>query len=148
MKRILPSGQRKKTPTLHRQRTTVLTLLITFFAFSAFAQQITVTGKVTDAVGSGLPGVTIQVKGTFTGSTSDVNGNYRLVDVPSKGALVFSYVGLKAQEVAINGRTTINTTMLEDEASALEEVIVIGYGTVKKRDATGAVAAIGAKDFK
>lgn len=113
---------------------------------SVFAQDRTVTGKVTGTDGSGLPGVTIQVKGTATGSTSDVNGGFSLANVPSNGALVFSFVGMKTQEVAVDNRSTINVTMLED-VDLLEEVVVIGYGTVKKKDATGAVAAIGAKDF-
>jgi TonB-linked SusC/RagA family outer membrane protein len=113
---------------------------------SVFAQDRTVTGKVTGSDGSGLPGVTIQVKGTATGSTSDVNGSFSIANVPSNGTLVFSFVGMKAQEVAVDNRSTINVTMLED-VDLLEEVVVIGYGTVKKKDATGAVAAIGAKDF-
>lgn len=128
------------------RRKTSLMMFGLLLSMCVWAQEVTVSGKITDAAGSALPGVTIQVKGTTNGSNSDGSGNYRIAGVPSNGTLVFSFVGLKAQEVAVNGRNTINVTMLEDEA-ALEEVVVIGYGTVKKKDATGAVNAIGTKDF-
>ncbi|MCU0339696.1 MAG: TonB-dependent receptor [Spirosomaceae bacterium] len=123
-----------------------LLMLSVFLSVSVWAQEITVSGKVSDANGGALPGVTVQVKGTTNGTNSDGNGNYRVAGVPSNATLVFSFVGLKAQEVAVNGRSSINVSMQEDEA-ALEEVVVIGYGTVKKKDATGAVNAIGTKDF-
>ena len=146
MKKVLLSGWQKQRPDHFPQRAALLALLSFFFSYIAFAQDIAVSGKVTDAGGSGLPGVTIQVKGTTVGTTSDTNGGFSVANVPSNGTLVFSFVGMKAQEVEVNGRSSINVTMVED-ASALEEVVVIGYGTVKKKDATGAVAAIGAKDF-
>jgi TonB-dependent starch-binding outer membrane protein SusC len=140
------SDQIRKTLSLHRQKSFILSVLLTFLAFSAFAQERTVTGKVTDATGGSLPGVTVQVKGTTTGTNSNVNGIYSITNVPSNGTLVFSFVGLNAQEVAVEGRSTINVTLLES-AGALDEVIVIGYGSVRKKDATGAVVAIGSKDF-
>ncbi|WP_373511081.1 SusC/RagA family TonB-linked outer membrane protein, partial [Persicitalea sp.] len=146
MMKFLLSGRCMRTPGPNKQKASLLAFLFLFFTYSAFAQDIPVTGKVTAQDGSGLPGVTIQVKGTTIGSTSDVNGSYSIANVPSNGTLVFSFVGMKAQEVAVNNRTSISISMLED-AAALEEVVVIGYGTVKKKDATGAVAAIGAKDF-
>ncbi|GHB77367.1 SusC/RagA family TonB-linked outer membrane protein [Persicitalea jodogahamensis] len=123
-----------------------MAFLSIFFSYVSVAQNIAVSGKVTDTGGSGLPGVTIQVKGTTVGTTSDINGGFNVANVPSNGTLVFSFVGMKAQEVAVNGRTSISVSLQED-AAALEEVVVIGYGTVKKSDATGAVAAIAAKDF-
>lgn len=147
MLKFLLSRRRNWTTASHRQRASALLVLLTLATFSAFAQDISVVGKVTDAGGSPLPGVTIQAKGTNTGTTTDANGGYRLANVPANGTLIFSFVGLKAQEIDLRGRTTINTTLVEDEANALNEVIVIGYGTVKRKDATGAVAAIGSKDF-
>ena len=146
MMKFLLSGRRTKRPGPNQQKASLLAFLFLFFTYASFAQDMTVTGKVTDSGGGGLPGVTVQVKGTTVGTTSDVNGNYSVASVPSNGTLVFSYVGMKAQEVAVNGRSSVNVTLLED-AAALEEVVVIGYGTVKKKDATGAVSALDAKDF-
>lgn len=121
-------------------------LLTSLISFDLLAQGTTVSGKVTDTGGEELPGVTVQVKGTTKGTQTGIDGVYTLADVPANGTLVFSFVGMTAQEVSVNGRTAIDVT-LTDDAQALEEVVVVGYGTVKKKDATGAVAAIGAKDF-
>lgn len=118
-----------------------------FFSFSVLAQDITVSGKVSDKSGDGLPGVTVQLKGSSKGVATDMNGSYSIAGVPSNGTLSFTFVGMTSQEVAIGGRSTINVT-LADDAALLEEVVVVGYGTVKKKDATGAVNAIGTKDFQ
>jgi len=110
------------------------------------AQGIRVTGKVTDAAdGSALIGVTVQEKGTANGTISDVTGNYSLT-VASTATLIYSYVGYTPQEVPVNGRTVINIALAIGDLS-LQEVVVIGYGTVKKSDATGSVTAISSKDF-
>ena len=105
-------------------------------------QQTTISGKVTDPSGASLPGVTIVVKGTSNGIITDTDGNYRLLNVPDNAILVFSFVGMKTQEVAVEGKNTINVAM-EEESIGLEEVVAIGYGTVKKQDLTGAVASVG-----
>ena len=107
----------------------------------------TVRGKVTDAKGQPLPGVTIMVKGTTTGNVSDADGNYSLANVPADATLVFSFVGMKAQEVAMAGKTVINITM-EEETIGIDEVVAIGYGTVKKSDLTGSVASINSESLK
>jgi TonB-dependent starch-binding outer membrane protein SusC len=125
----------------------IFVLLAVFFSFSVLAQDLTVTGKVTDKAGDGLPGVTVQLKGSSKGAATDLDGKYTIAGVPSTGTLVFSFVGMTSQEVAIGGRSTVNVT-LSDDAALLEEVVVVGYGTVKKKDATGAVNAIGTKDFQ
>lgn len=110
------------------------------------AQGIRITGKVTDAAdGSPLIGVTIQEKGTTNGNITDANGNFNLT-VGRNAILVFSYVGYKAQEITLGDQTTINVAMTV-ESLALQEVVVIGYGTVKKSDATGSVVAVSSKDF-
>ncbi len=107
-----------------------------------FAQ--TVTGTVTGDDGP-LPGVTIIEKGTQNGASTDFDGNYS-IDVGADAVLVFSFIGFTSQEVAVNGQSTINVTLLVD-AQSLDEVVVIGYGTVRKKDATGSVETLKADDF-
>ena len=110
------------------------------------AQGIRVTGKVTDAAdGSALVGVTIQEKGTTNGALTDGSGNFSLTVSPT-ATLIVSYVGYTTQEIAVNNKTTINVALAVG-ALNLQEVVVIGYGTVKKADATGSIVAISSKDF-
>jgi TonB-dependent starch-binding outer membrane protein SusC len=123
----------------------VIMLFLTMSAQVAFAQDNSVTGKVTDGKGSGLPGVSIAVKGTTRGANSDAEGNFR-VQAPANAVLVFSYVGFEAQEITVGNRSTINVTLAEDSKS-LNEVVVVGYGTQQKRDITGSVSALKAADF-
>ncbi|MCL6217292.1 SusC/RagA family TonB-linked outer membrane protein [Zunongwangia pacifica] len=118
--------------------------LIAVLSFS-FAKAQTVSGTVTDG-SMPIPGVNILVKGTSNGTTTDFDGNFTLNDVASNATLVFSFVGFAQQEVKVNGRSTINVTMSED-AAALSEVVVIGYGSTTVKDATGAVATVSAEDF-
>ena len=107
-----------------------------------FAQNITVRGNVKDDAGLKVSGATIVVEGNATvGTTTDVDGNYVLNNVPSNGNLVFSYVGMKTQTVAVNGRSRIDVTMASD-TELLDEVVVVGYGTQKKVNLTGAVSAV------
>ncbi len=126
-----------------------ITLLRSLFMVGAFlcfglTQAQEVTGTVSDANGP-LPGASVVVKGTTTGTQTDFDGNFT-INAESDATLVFSYVGFKTQEIAVNGQSTINATMQED-AEALEEVVVIGYGTTTVKDATGSVTAVTAKDF-
>lgn len=125
---------------------TLLRSLLMFGTFLCFGltQAQEVTGTVSDANGP-LPGASVVVKGTTTGTQTDFDGNYT-IESESDATLVFSYVGFKTAEVAVNNQTSINVTLLED-AEALEEVIVIGYGTTTVKDATGSVVAVTAKDF-
>lgn len=109
-------------------------------AFPAFAQTITVKGTVVDKEGEPLIGASVVVRGETLGTATDIDGNYT-ISAPSDGTLVVSYVGYETQEIAINGRTEINVTMSENSVM-LGEVVAIGYGTVKKSDATGSVATI------
>ncbi len=104
-----------------------------------------VSGTVSDVNGP-LPGASVVLQGTTTGTQTDFDGNYTLSNVDPNGTLVFSYIGYSTQEVAINGQTTINVVLQED-AQALDEVVIIGYGTTTVEDATGAVAAVTAEDF-
>jgi TonB-linked SusC/RagA family outer membrane protein len=100
-----------------------------------------VSGKVTDGSGAPVPGTTVVVKGTTNGTISDTNGNYSLSDVPEKATLLFSFVGMKPQEVAVEGKSTINVTLTE-ETFGIEEVVAIGYGVQRKEAITGSVASV------
>ncbi|OFY00197.1 MAG: SusC/RagA family TonB-linked outer membrane protein [Bacteroidetes bacterium GWF2_42_66] len=104
-------------------------------------QSLTVKGKVTDSSGAPLPGVTVIVKGTTQGMITDTNGNYSLANVPIDATLVFSFVGMKSQEMPVAGKNNINITMAE-ETIGLDEVVAIGYGTMKKSDLTGSVSSV------
>lgn len=104
-------------------------------------QPIFIQGKITDSSGQILPGAAVVVKGTTMGGVTDFDGVYQLSNVPADATLVFSFVGMKTQEIAINGKSQIDVTMVED-AIGLEEVVAVGYGTMKKSDLTGAVASI------
>jgi TonB-linked SusC/RagA family outer membrane protein len=117
-----------------------LTMLCTSLTYSQ-----DVSGTVSDASGP-LPGASILVKGTTNGAQTDLDGNFTIKNVGSNAVLIFSYIGLKSQEVSVAGKSSVKVILKEDSAE-LKEVVVIGYGSVKKKDATGAVDQIGAKDF-
>ena len=113
----------------------------------ALLQQLTLTGVVTDANGDPLPGVTVAIKGTSQGTATDANGAFSL-QVPNENAvLVFSYIGFNTQEIPVGNRRTINVSLLESSRE-LEEVIVIGYGTVRKSDLAGSVSSVSNKQFR
>ena len=103
----------------------------------AYEFQSTVTGTVTDEDGIPLAGASIVVKGSQTGAVTDFDGNYS-IEVAADGILVFSYVGFKTTEIAVDGRSTVNASLPID-AGQLEEVVVVGYGTQKKKNLTGSV---------
>ncbi|MEI8048591.1 MAG: SusC/RagA family TonB-linked outer membrane protein [Bacteroidota bacterium] len=125
----------------------ILLLIIAWaFAATAFAQEIQLTGKITDAKdGSTLPGATVLVKGTTTGTLTDIDGNYSL-KVKTGATLVFSFIGYTPQEVVITTQKMLNIA-LASEAHTLDEVLVIGYGTQKKSDRTGAIAHVTAAEL-
>ncbi len=114
-------------------------------SISVFGQDRIITGKVTDAQGEGIPGVTVQIVGTLTGTTTDIDGSYKIA--AKEGVLKFSFIGFASQEIAIASANTINVVLLET-AQNLNEVVVIGYGTQKKKDLTTAVSVIGEADIK
>ncbi len=125
-----------------------LVAILAFVGMQAYAQSVTVTGKVVDPDGYEVIGGSVTIKGAAgVGTVTDVNGNYSLqVKDASKDVLVFSYVGMKSQEVAVNGRNVINVT-LEGDAVLLDEVVAVGYATVKRRDLTGSVASVGTSEI-
>lgn len=110
------------------------------------AQQRSVSGVVTDRTGSPLPGVTVVIKGTTTGTITNTNGRYTFSNVSDNTTLVFSFVGMRAQEVLVGNQTSINIT-LQEETIGIEEVVAVGYGTQSRVTLTGAVAAIKSEDI-
>jgi TonB-linked SusC/RagA family outer membrane protein len=110
-----------------------------------YAQQ-TVTGQITDETGAAIPGANVLIQGTTVGSVADVEGNYRIA-ASSDDVLVFSFVGYLTQTAEVGNQTTINVSM-EPDVQSLEEVVVVGYGTQKKSDVTGALASVSSEDFE
>ncbi len=124
----------------------LLLILFSAISLSVSAQTITVKGNVKDTSGEPVIGASVVEKGNTTnGTITDLDGNFS-IKVDGKKTLVISYIGMKTQEVAVQGRKTINVQMVDD-SKALDEVVVIGYGTVNKRDLTGSVASVSAKDL-
>lgn len=128
-----------------RRKLLIITLMC-FFSFQLLhAQTITVSGNVTDSNGEALPGVTVVEKGTTSGVITNIDGNYQ-ISVSNESILIFSFVGMKSQEIAVNSQTEINVN-LEGEDIDLGEVVAIGYGTTRKSDLTGSVSTVGTNDF-
>lgn len=125
----------------------LLCLCLLLAATTMFAQNLTVTGVVTEkATGYPAIGVSVLVKGTTNGTITSMDGDYTLSNVPKNATLVFSYVGMTTQEVPVNGQTVVNVLMSEDTQN-LEEVVVIGYGTSKAKDLTAPIAVIKADEI-
>nr|WP_295925161.1 TonB-dependent receptor [uncultured Dyadobacter sp.] len=131
-------SEREKYRSLTRYFCSLLLTLLVVTA--AFAQDVTVKGKVNDEQGQGLPGVSILVKGTSAGTVTDIEGNYT-VNAPGTATLVFSFIGYITQEIPLGNKTSLDVKMLSD-TKALEEVVVVGYGTAKKATLTGSVTAV------
>ncbi|HEC44890.1 MAG TPA: SusC/RagA family TonB-linked outer membrane protein [Bacteroides sp.] len=128
-------------------KSTLLFCFLILFVSMSYAQDRSVTGTVIDDAGDGIPGVSIIVQGTTTGAITDLDGKYTL-NVPAEATtLLYSYVGMTTQQVEIGDQTVIDVTMAID-AIGLEEVIVIGYGTAKKKDLTGAIINVQAEDLE
>lgn len=126
---------------MKNMRTMLLFFLVAMISLSVSAQNVTVKGTVKDKTGETVIGASVVQKGnTSNGTITDIDGNFSLT-VPSNATLIFSYVGMTTQDVAVKGQKTINVT-LADDAQALEEVVVIGYGSVKRKDLTGSVATV------
>lgn len=122
------------------------TLLALIVTISVYAQELTLKGVIVDETDTPLIGATVQVKGTSTGSITDFDGNYTIK--ANKGAVItFSYIGYKTQEIKFTGQPTVNIKMVPDNQT-LDEVVVVGYGTMKRSDLTGSVASIAAKDVE
>lgn len=109
-------------------------------------QQKSISGKIADSMGGALPGVSVVIKGTTTGTITDANGNYSLSNVPENATLVFSFVGMKSHEISVSGKNQINLVM-EEETFGIEEVVAVGYGTMTKRELTSAISSLPAEEL-
>ena len=123
----------------------LMVMFICLVSMSAYAQE-TISGKVTDESGESLIGVTVLVQGTAKGTVTDIDGDFS-VEAASDAVLEFSYVGFESQTVPVDGQTTINITLRAD-ATELDEVVVVGYGSVQKSDVTGSVASVKSEDLQ
>ena len=127
-----------------------LVLLSSFISMATdlpIQQNKKVSGKVTDAGGVALPGVTVVVKETTNGTVTDVDGNYTISGISADDVLMFSFIGMKTTEVPVSNQSVINVTM-EEESIGLDEVVAIGYGTARRRDLTGSVASISGEELR
>jgi TonB-linked SusC/RagA family outer membrane protein len=147
----MPDSLLSRSANLKIQKNMRQKLLLSYALFfgcvgSLFAQTREINGKVSDEHAKELPGVSIVIKGTQRGTVTDENGGYKLL-VSDQGpvTLTFSFVGYKSQDVAATGKMPLNITMMPED-QALSEVVVVGYGTQKKADLTGAISTIGSKD--
>lgn len=118
-----------------------LSMLLWISSVCMFAQNITVQGTITDTQGEPLIGVSIQVQGETTGTVTDTNGKFTLTNIPSNSILEISYLGMISQTITLNGETMLNIVLQED-IETLEEVVIVGYGAVKKKDLLGAVSVV------
>jgi TonB-dependent starch-binding outer membrane protein SusC len=120
----------------------LLILVMTAFSLTLFSQNITVRGNVTDAeTGEAMIGLNVVIKGTTRGVATDLNGTFTVADCPAGATLVFSFVGYEPVEVLVSGRTTIDVT-ISPSSSLVEDVVVIGYGTVSRRDVMGSITSV------
>jgi iron complex outermembrane receptor protein len=133
-------------PTKQFRKRSLLFSLFSFFVFAAYSQTIVITGRITDDKSNPVPGATVSAKGSAASTTADQNGEFRLSINARVKALIISSVGYVQQEVSIDGRTEVDVTMIVDSKS-MNDVVVIGYGSVRRKDVTGAVANVTSKDF-
>ncbi|TKG97304.1 TonB-dependent receptor [Puteibacter caeruleilacunae] len=124
----------------------LILFLLSFSIVDAIAQQQTITGKVLDGASEGIPGVNVVIKGTVVGTVTDFEGKFS-IKAKSDDVLVFTFIGFKTKQVALKGRTNLNVT-LDEQSVDLDEVVAVGYGTMKKSDVTGSLSRVSADLFK
>lgn len=124
-----------------------LTALFSLVTMSGYAQSKTVTGKIIDSTGEPVIGASVLVKGTTNGVISDIDGNFSIQGVANDAILQISFVGYKAQDIPVAGKTKIDVTLVED-TEMLDEVVVVGYGVQKKSDVTGALSHVGSEELE
>lgn len=124
----------------------LLTLLMTFTAEAGWAQNLTVSGNVTDPQGEPLIGAAVRVVGSTSGTVTDYDGQYTLQNVQSDAQLEFSYVGYETQTIAVSGKSVINVVM-SDAGIQLQEMVVVGYGSLSKKEVSSSIVQVNAEDF-
>ena len=129
-----------------RIRNVVSLLIMSMLCLASFAQGLQVQGIVKDKNGEPMIGVNVVVKGTTNGTITGIDGDFSLSGVKKSDVIAFTYIGFKNKEVKYEGQKQLNV-ILEEDTETLEEVVVIGYGTVNKRDLTGSVASVSAEDI-
>ena len=127
------------------KKSLMLSMLMLLMPLSLLAQNIKVQGVVKDQSGETVIGATVTQKGTSNATVTDIDGNFTL-SVPTNSTLTISYIGYASQEVAVNGKTTFDI-VLKDDSQLLNEVVVVGYGTMDKKELTSAISHVGEKDF-
>jgi TonB-linked SusC/RagA family outer membrane protein len=125
--------------------TTGILIFLLGFSFQLLAQNVEIQGTVMDENNEPIPGASVLVKGTTTGVAADIDGRYT-ISAPSSGTLVFSFIGYSPQEIPIGNQSTIDVSLVPD-VSDLEEVVVVGYGTVRKSQLTGAISSVGSREI-
>ena len=115
--------------------------LLSVLAVGAFAQSKTVSGTVLDKTGESVIGASVVVKGTTNGTITDFDGKFTLQNVPDNGTIQVSFVGYKTMDISVKGQSTVKI-ILEEDTETLDEVVVVGYGTAKKSDVTGAMSRV------
>lgn len=130
---------------------THLTKLFVFLLFLGVANivnaQNKIEGQVVDSTGEGIIGANVVIQGTTLGGITDLNGNFMITGAPDKGTLVVSFIGYQKQSLAINGKTSFRIVLQED-SEVLSDVVVVGYGTQRKKDLTGSVIQVKPNDLK
>lgn len=127
------------------RRSTLIILMGLFVSLSAFAQKITITGQVKDPSNEGVIGASVVEKGTTNGTMTDTDGKFSL-SVSPKATLTITYIGYRSQEITVKGTAPL-TIVLEENAELLDEIVVVGYGSVKRKDVTTSVASVSTKDL-
>lgn len=119
----------------------MLSIILVLSIQNIKAQELNVSGKVSDSSGESLPGVTVIIKGTVNGTVTNIDGNYSVANVPAGASLVFSFVGMLTQEIIVGNQTELNVTMATD-AIGIDEIVAIGYGTTSKKNLTTAISKV------
>jgi TonB-linked SusC/RagA family outer membrane protein len=147
MTELINEMKRTRWPFFYGLRVLLMYALLVL-SIPAFSQNVTVKGKVTDAqTGEAMVGVNVVVKGTIQGAMTDIDGQFTLNNCPKNATLVFTYVGYTAVDVEVNGRSVVDVT-ITSSSSALNEVVIVGYGTARKSDLTGSSSSISGDKLK
>nr|WP_320056964.1 TonB-dependent receptor [uncultured Bacteroides sp.] len=132
---------------MERYLSPILFVLLCVFSTSAFAQSKVISGSVTETSGEPIIGASVMVKGTSNGTITDLNGNFSLTNVANNATIQISYIGYITENTSVAGKTTLKVVLKED-TKTLDEVVVVGYGVVKKSDVTGAITSVNEKSIK